>query len=363
VYFGTKTFPSDLPNLEFVDAPYCLKMKVEVSMNDSLLKTLRCLVGLFGFLWFACSSQWALAQSSFPSRPIRVIVPYAPGGATDIMARIVAGKLTEILGQPVVIENKPGANTALGAELVAKSPADGYTLMFTNDATFVLNPALWKSLSYNMARDFTPVATVAYLNLTLTVSANLPVNTFAELVAWTKAKSGTISYGSYGVGSQAHLMGEMYKKLSGTDIAHVPYKGSAPALVDVIADQVVFTFPAIPTIQGFLKSGKVKVLAISGDKRSPLLPDVPTFSEVGYKDMDIGAWYAFFAPAGTPRELLTRLNAAVSTMLSNQDFIDKQLTPQGMLPMNLSIERVNTLIRNESERMTNIVRLSGAKVE
>ena len=208
-----------------------------------------------------------------------------------------------------------------------------------------------------------PVATVAYLNLSLTVSASLPVNTFAELVAWTKAKSGTISYGSYGVGSQAHLMGEMYKKLSGTDIVHVPYKGSAPALADVIGGQVVFTFPAIPTVQGFLKAGKVKVLAISGDKRSPLLPDVPTFAEVGFKDMDIGAWYGFFAPAGTPREVVARLNAAVATMLSNPEFVERQLSAQGMLPMNLSPEQVAALMRTESERMTRIVRLSGAKVE
>jgi tripartite-type tricarboxylate transporter receptor subunit TctC len=305
----------------------------------------------------------AAAQSAFPARPIRVVVPYAPGGATDIMARTVAQRLGEILGQTVIIENKPGANTAIGAEQVAKSPADGYTLMFTNDATFVLNPALFTSLSYNMARDFVPVATVAYLNLSLTVSASLPVNTFAELVAWTKAKSGTISYGSYGVGSQAHLMGEMYKKLSGTDIVHVPYKGSAPALADVIGGQVVFTFPAIPTVQGFLKAGKVKVLAISGDKRSPLLPDVPTFAEVGFKDMDIGAWYGFFAPAGTPREVVARLNAAVATMLSNPEFVERQLSAQGMLPMNLSPEQVAALMRTESERMTRIVRLSGAKVE
>ncbi len=305
----------------------------------------------------------AQAQGSFPARPIRVIVPYAPGGGTDIMARTVAGKLSEILGQPVLIDNKPGANTALGAELVAKAPADGYTLMFTNDATFVLNPALWKTLSYNMARDFTPVATVAYMNLSLTVSASLPVNNFAELVAWTKGKSGTISYGSYGVGSQAHLMGEMYRKLSGTDIVHVPYKGSAPALTDVISGQIVFTFPAIATIQGFMKAGKVKVLAISGDKRSPLLPDVPTFAEVGYKDMDIGAWYAFFAPAGTPKEVVARLNAAVASLLNNAEFVDRQLTPQGMLPMNLSVDQVSALMRSESDRMGRIVRQSGAKVE
>ena len=313
-------------------------------------------------LSLAMPAGQALAQA-FPNKPIRVIVPYAPGGATDIMGRVVAQRLGEILGQQVLVDNRPGANTGIGAEAVAKAPADGYTLMFTNDATFVLNPALFATLPYNMARDFVPVATVAYLNLALVVAANLPVNSFAELVAWTKSKSGSISYGSYGVGSQAHLMGEMYKKLYATDMVHVPYKGSAPAVADVIGGQVVFTFPAIPTVQGFIKSGRVKVLAISGEKRSPLLPEVPTFIEVGAKDMDIGAWYGFFAPAGTPREVVARLNAAVATMLTNQEFVDKQLAPQGMLPMNLSAEQVASLMRSESERMTRIVRLSGAKVE
>ena len=313
-------------------------------------------------LLLAALAGQAIAQA-FPIKPIRVIVPYAPGGATDIMGRVVAQRLGEILGQQVLVDNRPGANTGIGAEAVAKAPADGYTLMFTNDATFVLNPALFATLPYNMARDFVPVATVAYLNLALVVAANLPVNNFAELVAWTRSKSGTISYGSYGVGSQAHLMGEMYKKLYATDMVHVPYKGSAPAVADVIGGQVVFTFPAIPTVQGFIKSGRVKVLAISGDKRSPLLPEVPTFIEVGAKDMDIGAWYGFFAPAGTPREVVARLNAAVATMLTNQEFVDKQLAPQGMLPMNLSTEQVASLMKSESERMTRIVRLSGAKVE
>ncbi len=310
----------------------------------------------------AASASSALAQA-WPAKPVRMIVPYAPGGATDIMGRVVAQRLGEILGQQVLVDNRPGANTGIGTEAVAKSAADGYTLLFTNDATFVLNPALFATLPYNMARDFAPVATVAYLNLALVVASNLPVNNFAELVAYTKAKSGTISYGSYGVGSQAHLMGEMYKKHTGSDMVHVPYKGSAPAVADVIGGQVVFTFPAIPTVQGFIKAGRVKVLAISGDKRSPLLPEVPTFAEVGAKDLDIGAWYGFFAPTGTPRDVVARLNAAVSTMLSNQEFVDKQLAPQGMLPMNNSPDQMTALMKSESERMTRIIKLSGAKVE
>ena len=326
-------------------------------------RLLRCFtIAASAALLCAASASTALAQA-WPAKPIRIIVPYAPGGATDIMGRVVAQRLGEILGQQVLVDNRPGANTGIGAEAVAKSAADGYTLLFTNDATFVLNPALFTTLSYNMARDFAPVATVAYLNLALVVASNLPVNNFAELVAYTKAKSGTISYGSYGVGSQAHLMGEMYKKHTGSDMVHVPYKGSAPAVADVIGGQVVFTFPAIPTVQGFIKAGRVKVLAISGDKRSPLMPEVPTFAEVGAKDLDIGAWYGFFAPTGTPREVVARLNAAVSTMLSNQEFVDKQLAPQGMLPMNNSPDQMMALMKSESERMTRIIKLSGAKVE
>jgi tripartite-type tricarboxylate transporter receptor subunit TctC len=305
----------------------------------------------------------ACAQQPYPAKPIRVVVPYAPGGATDIMARVVTQRLGEILGQQLVVDNRPGANTGIGAEIVAKAPADGYTLMFTNDATFVLNPALFAKLSYDMARDFLPVATVAYLNLGLVVSADLPARNYQELVAWTKSKSGTISYGSYGVGSQAHLMGEMYKKATGTDMVHVPYKGSALAVADVIGGQVVFTFPAIPTVQGFIKAGKVKVLAISGAKRSPLLPDVPTFAEVGAKDLDIGAWYGFFAPAGTPREVVAKLNAAVATMLGNAEFVERQLSTQGMVPMNNTPEQVQALMKSEAERMGRIVKLSGARAD
>ena len=319
--------------------------------------------GMLAGMALGAVTHAAVFAQAYPNKPIRVVVPYAPGGATDIMARSVSQRLGDILGQQVVIDNRPGGNTAIGADIVAKAPADGYTVMFTNDATFVLNPALFPKLSYDMARDFLPVATVAYLNLSLVVAASLPVNNFAELVAYTKAKSGSISYGSYGVGSQAHLMGEMYKKQTASDMVHVPYKGSAPAVADVIGGQVVFTFPAIPTIQGFVKAGRLKVLAISGDKRSPLLPDVPTFTEVGAKDMDIGAWYAFFAPPGTPRDVVARLNAAVANMLGNADFVDKQLAPQGMLVMNNTPEQVGALMKSESERMARIVRLSGAKVE
>ena len=312
-------------------------------------------------LSLAMPAGQALAQA-FPNKPIRVIVPYAPGGATDIMGRVVAQRLSEILGQQVLVDNRPGANTGIGAEAVAKAPADGYTLMFTNDATFVLNPALFTTLPYNMARDFVPVATVAYLNLALVVAASLPVNNFAELVAWTKSKSGSISYGSYGVGSQAHLMGEMYKKLYATDIVHVPYKGSAPAVADVIGGQVVFTFPAIPTVQGFIKSGRVKVLAISGDKRSPLLPEVPTIAESGVPGYDGTIWWGVLGPAGIPGAIVTRLNTEIGVILRDPE-MGKRLVAEAAEPVIETPEAFGKLIVNDIGKWGRVAKQAGLHAE
>ncbi|MES2974852.1 MAG: tripartite tricarboxylate transporter substrate binding protein [Pseudomonadota bacterium] len=303
----------------------------------------------------------AFAQGAFPSKPIRIIIPYAPGGTTDIVGRRMGQRLSEILGQPVVVENRTGANTAIGAEAVAKAPADGYTLLFTNDATFVLNPVLFPTLPYNVQRDFVPVAPVTYVALALVVSGDTPAKDLKELVAY--AKGGKMAYGSFGSGSQPHLMGEMFKKLSNTDIVHVPYKGAGPAVTDVMGKQILFTFPAFPTIQGHLASGKLKVLAVSGDKRVPLVPNVPTFTEAGFKDMDMGAWYAFLAPAGTPRDVVARLNATVNTILADKDFVEKNMTSQGMVPMTTTPEQMGALIRSETERMDSFVKKSGAKVE
>jgi tripartite-type tricarboxylate transporter receptor subunit TctC len=315
----------------------------------------------------ACGLAMSLATAAhaqnYPARPVRVVVPFSPGGATDIIARLMANQLSSRFGQQVIIENKPGANTAIGAESVAKAPADGYTLLFSNDQTFVLNAVLFSKLSYDPIRDFAPVATAAYLPLTIVVNASLPVSNLKELVAYTQARKGQLSYASYGVGSQAHIMGEMYKKLTGTDLVHVAYKGSAPAVADVVGGQVLFTFPGIPTIHGFLKGGKLKVLALSGDKRNSLLPDVPTFAEAGYKDLDVGAWYGFVAPAGTPRDIVSLLNSTVASIITNPEFVEKSLTGGGMVPLQTTPEQFAAFMRTETERMGAIIRQSGAKAE
>lgn len=303
------------------------------------------------------------AQAGFPGKPLRIIIPYAPGGTTDIVGRRMGQRLSEMLGQPVVIDNRTGANTAIGADAVARSAADGHTLLFTNDATFVLNPVLFPALSYNVQRDFVAVAPVTYVALALVVNASTPANDMKELVAYIKGRKDAFGYASFGSGSQAHLMGEMFKKLTGADLIHVPYKGSGPAVTDVLGGQVLMTFPAFPTIQGHISSGKLKVLGVSGDKRVALVPNVPTFTESGFNDMDIGAWYAFLAPAGTPRHVVAKLNSAVNAILADREFVEKNMTSQGMVPMTSTPEQMTTLIKSETERMAGIVKKSGAKVE
>jgi tripartite-type tricarboxylate transporter receptor subunit TctC len=304
----------------------------------------------------------ALAQTSFPSKPIRIVVPYAPGGTTDIVGRRMGQRMSELLGQPVVVENRTGGNTAIGAEAVAKSAPDGHTLLFTNDATFVANPVLYPKLSYNVQRDFTPVASVTYVALALAVNAATPVQSMRELAAYMKGRR-DLSYGSFGAGSQPHLMGEMLKKLTGAELIHVPYKGAGPAVTDVLGNQILLTFPAFPTIQGHMTSGKLRILAVSGDKRVPMVPDVPTFTEAGFGDMDMGAWYGFLAPAGTPREVVARLNATVNTILADRDFVEKNMTSQGMAAMGGSPEQMGSLIRTETQRTAEYIKKSGAQVE
>jgi tripartite-type tricarboxylate transporter receptor subunit TctC len=300
--------------------------------------------------------------ASYPDHPVRIIVPFAPGGATDLIARLIARHLGDSLHQTFIVDNKPGADSALGTAMVARAAPDGYTLLFTNDATFVLNPLLLHNLPYDAHRDLVPVATASYLNLALAVPGSLPVRTFQDLVAYTKANSGKLSYGSTGVGSQPQLMGEAYKKLTGTDIVHVPYKSTGLALTDVLGGRLVFGFPAISSAEGFVKSGQLRILAISGDRRSPLLPDVPTFKELGYDAMDIGAWNAFLAPAGTPRPIVDKLNGAINAALRDAD-VDRELANRGMLPMVKTPSQFGDYMRSESERMAAILKTTGIKVD
>ncbi|CAM3303015.1 Bug family tripartite tricarboxylate transporter substrate binding protein [Cupriavidus taiwanensis] len=316
---------------------------------------------LLGLACFAGAGT-ALAQA-YPAQPIRMVVPYAPGGTTDIIARQLAQRMSEKLRQPVVVENKSGANTVIGADAVAKAQPDGYTLLLTNDATFVLNPVVLPSVSYNVARDFAPVAAIGYVPLVMAVSGSLPVDSVKDLAAYAKARPQALSYGSFGAGSQPHLMGALFNKLAGTDLVHVPYKGSAPAVADVVGGQILMTFPALPTIQSFVAAKKLKVLAVSGDKRTRALPQVPTFEEAGYKEMNISAVYGVLAPAKVPRAVVDKLNATIREILDEQDFVEKHFAAQGMVPMKLTPEQFARYIETQTQQTRKVVSLSGVKVE
>lgn len=308
----------------------------------------------------AAPAAQAQAQD-YPNQPIRMIVPYSPGGATDIIGRLVGKALSDKLGQPVVVENRTGGNTGIGASAVARAEPNGYTILFTNDATFVLNPAVFKSMPYKL-EDLAPVGTVCYLNLGMAVNAEAPVSNMKELQAYTHDNPKKFAYGSFGVGSHPHFMGEIYKNITDSDVTHVPYKGSSPAVVDVVGNQILFTFPALATIQGHVKENRIKLLAISGEKRSPLMPDVPTFTEAGYPDLNIGGWYGFLAPAGTPEPIIEKLNNALSEILDDPE-VSKNLIAQGTIPMKMTPTEMRDKMVEEIARMKAIAEAADISIE
>src|SRR5438067_12904313 len=319
-------------------------------------------MGLRLALLLACFALGAHAQS-WPGKPVRIIVAYPPGGGIDVMARQFAEKLTGIWGQPVIVENKPGANTILATETVAKSAPDGTTVLLTTDATFSINPHLYAKLPYDAQRDFIPVTMLVLLQQLLVANPSLPANTLAELIALAKAKPGTINYASYGSGSQPHLSGEMLKYKAGIDLVHVPYKGISLAVPAVMAGEVQLTFAGIATSMPQLKAGRIKALAIGGLKRSPLLPQVPTFTELGYPEVETHAWFGLFLPAGSPREAVTRIYQDTRKILDEPEYRQKQLIDKGYDVVASSPEEFAAYIKKDSENRARAVRISGAKAE
>jgi len=297
------------------------------------------------------------------TKAVRIVVAYPPGGGIDVMARQVAEKLTGMWGQPVVVENKPGANTILAADTVAKSAPDGNTILFTTDATFSINPHLYAKLPYDAERDFIPVTMLVLLQQLLVANPALPANSLAELIALAKAKPGTINYASYGSGSQPHLSGEMLKYKAGIDLVHVPYKGISLAVPAVMAGEVQLTFAGIATSMPQLKAGRIKALAIGGPKRSPLLPEVPTFAELGYPEVETHAWFGFFLPAHSPAEAVQRLYTGTKKILDEPEFRQKQLIDKGYDVVGSPPAEFAAYIRRDSESRARAVKISGAKAE
>ena len=310
----------------------------------------------------ACLSATALAQS-WPTKPVRIVVAYPPGGGIDVMARQLAEKLTATWGQPVVVENKPGANTISATDSVAKSEPDGHTVLMTTDATFSINPHLYAKLPFDSQRDFIPVTMLVLLHQLLVAHPSLPANTLDELIKLAKAKPGSINYASYGSGSQPHLAGEMLKNKAGINLVHIPYKGISLAVPAVMSGEVQFTFAGIATSTPQLKAGRIKALAIGGPKRSPLFPQVPTFTELGFPEVETHAWFGLFLPAGSPREAVTRIYQDTEKIVEDPEFRQKQLIDKGYEPVGSSPEELAAYIKRDSESRARAVKISGAKAE
>ena len=272
----------------------------------------------------AVSTGTALAQANYPDKPVRFVVPYPPGGGTDVIARIVQDRFQALLGQPIIIDNKGGAGGSVGSELAARAAPDGYTVLFTL-SSHTINPAIYPKLSFDTIKDFESIGTVASLPQILVANPMVPASTVAELVALAKAKPELLAYASVGNGSPGHLAGELFKLRTGTQMTHIPYRGGGPAVTDVISGQVPLLWVSIPAAAQFAKTGKLKALAVSTLKRSAAFPDVPTVQETGVPDFEVDSWYAMFVPARTPQPVIDRLNRALNTIVAEPGIRDKLL--------------------------------------
>jgi tripartite-type tricarboxylate transporter receptor subunit TctC len=304
----------------------------------------------------------AVAQGTYPTKPVRLVVPFPAGGTTDILARAVAQKLSETWGQPVIVDNRPGAGGNIGSELVAKSPPDGYTLLMGTVGTHAINPSLYAKMPYDHVKDFTPVILVAGVPNVLVVTLSLPVNSVQELIAYGKANPNKLNFASSGNGTSIHLSGELFRTMTGVQMTHVPYKGSAPALTDLIGGQVQLMFDNLPSSLQFIKAGKLRALAVTSAERSSALPDLPTLSESGLAGFEASSWFGVLAPAGTPRDIVTKLNGAIAAWLASPDAKEK-LAAQGAIAAGGPPDAFVKHIADESAKWAKVVKASGAHVD
>jgi tripartite-type tricarboxylate transporter receptor subunit TctC len=306
----------------------------------------------------------AHAQAPFPTKPVILVVPYAPGGPTDAMARVLASALKPVLGQqPVLVENKAGAGANIGAEYVARAEADGHTIMFGTSAPLAINVSLYSKLGYDPVRSFAPVIHLGYLPNVLVVHPAVPAKNVQELIAYAKANRGKLSYASSGSGASSHLAGVLFNQRAGTDIQHIPYKGTGPALNDLLGGQVTMSFTDVLTALPHIKAGKLRVLGVTTAARSRSLPDVPTVMEQGVPDYDVSVFFAIVAPAGTPREVVQRLNAAFVAVLKQPD-VRQRLEAQGLeIAPDQRPEQLAAFIQAEVNKWRDVVKVSGARAD
>jgi tripartite-type tricarboxylate transporter receptor subunit TctC len=305
---------------------------------------------------------FAATAQTYPSKPIRLLVPFAPGGTTDVIARLVGQKLTESLGQQIVIDNRPGANGNLGTEIAVKSPADGYTLVMSYDGTMAINPSIYKKLPFDPQKDLAPVASVAQVPLLMVVHPGVAATNVREFVALARASPGRINYSSAGHGSAGHLTGELFRARAGIDIVHVNYKGGGQAVQDLLGGQIQMLMTGLATVEGHLKGGKLRALAFTSAKRVPGAPDVPTLTESGYPGLEVLSWYGILAPAGTPQDIVRKLNADINRILQTPD-VRERLTALGTEPTGGTPEQFAEVIKADTARWAKVVSDAGIRIE
>jgi len=316
-------------------------------------------VGLAALLALPCLA--AAQAADYPVKAIRLVVPFAPGGSNDIMARIVAQQFTESMKQQVVVDNRGGASGIIGTDIVAKAPPDGYTILMMS-LTFAVNPSLYKSLPYRTEKDFTPVTLVASAPLMLVVNPSVPAKSLKDLIAYAKANPGKLNFGSGGPGTTPHLAGEMLKTMAGIQLMHIPYKGGGPALADLIGGQIQLMLENIPSTLPFVKGGKLRALAVSSLKRSALVPDLPTLDEAGLKGYEIVGWNGLFVPAGTPRAIVARVHAETLKALANPA-VKERLVGMGADPVGNTPAEFAAFVHAEIGKWAKVVQAAGLKVE
>jgi tripartite-type tricarboxylate transporter receptor subunit TctC len=324
-------------------------------------RLLLCLAGASACGWLTGGATPAFAQEAYPSRPITMLVPFPPGGPTDLVARVLAQKVSEQLGQQIVIENRPGANGNIAAAATARAPADGYNLLY-NTSSITLSPALYQSLPFDVDRDFKPVILTAVVPLALVVHPEVPAQTVQEFIAYAKANPGTLSYGSAGNGNVTHLGAFQFAQANGIKAVHVPYKGSAPADLDLAGGQIQFMTDTINSVMGFIKDKRMRILAVTTAKRISLFPDVPTLAESGMPGFEVGAWQGVMAPAGTPRPVIDRLNSEFTAALRSPE-VKAKLAAQGAEPLGSTADEYATYLKKETTRWAEVVKATGVKIE
>ena len=304
----------------------------------------------------------SFAQQDYPHRPIRMIVPYPPGGPTDIMGRLTSEVLSKRLGQNVVVDNRGGAATVIGAEMAARSPADGYTVLVSSETTFAVTPALKDKLPYDPQRDFAPISQLTTQPYVLAVSPSLPVNSVSQLIAHAKANPGKLTYGSAGTGSANHLAGEMFKHVAGIEAIHVPYKGNGPAIVDLIGGQIAYMLGSISSLYPHASAKKLRLLGVASAKRSATAPEIPTFAEGGMPGYQVSGWNCIVAPRGTPPQIIKRLNAEIVTGFNQPDVLER-LRKQSIEPVAGTPDQLAAFMKSELARYRKLIKTVGLTVE